>query len=49
VLVVASDGIWDRFTNDEIAKIVLSDQFINDPDGAANYLVKEASQRWQKE
>jgi serine/threonine protein phosphatase PrpC len=42
-LVVASDGIWDRFTNEEIAKTVLSDQFVNDPEGAASYLVKEAS------
>ena len=47
-IVVASDGIWDRFTNEEVTQIVMSDQYYLrlDADGAANHLVREASLRW---
>lgn len=47
-LVVASDGIWDRFSNEEVSDIVMSDRFYpsRDAEGAANYLVKESTLRW---
>lgn len=47
-IVVASDGIWDRFSNEEVTQVVMSDQFYLrlDADGAANHLVREATSRW---
>lgn len=50
-IVIASDGLWDRLTNTEITKIVMSPQFYNklDADGAVNLLMNEAVIRWQKD
>ena len=50
-LIVASDGIWDRMSNQEITKVVMSPQYYNkkDSDAAATYLVNESVSRWQKE
>lgn len=49
-LVLASDGIWDRIDNKEVM-MVIAKQFYpqRDAEGAANYLVKEAVDRWQSE
>ena len=49
-LVIASDGLWDRLSNEEITQIVMSN-FYNkkDPEGAINYLVGESVTRWTKE
>ena len=50
-LIIASDGLWDRLTNEEIMHIVMSDNFYSrkDADGAANYLTQESVKRWQNE
>jgi len=47
-IVVASDGLWDRITNEEITSIVMSEKFWGrmDADGAATYLMKESATRW---
>jgi serine/threonine protein phosphatase PrpC len=49
-IVIASDGIWDRLSNHEVMSII-AQQFYpsRDADGACNYLVKEAADRWQIE
>ena len=49
-LVVASDGIFDRFTNEEITQII-GHKFYpeNDSSGACNYLVQESAARWERE
>ena len=49
-IVIASDGIWDRISNDEVM-MTIANKFYpkKDADGAANYLVKEAVERWQNE
>ena len=50
-IVIASDGLWDRLSNTEVTRIVMSPQFLNnkDVDAAANLLMSEAVLRWQKE
>lgn len=50
-LVIASDGIWDRFSNEEVANFVMDPDFYlqKNPDGAAGLLVKEAAKRWKVE
>lgn len=43
-LVVASDGIWDRFSNEEIMMTIAMKYYQNkDSEGAAAHLVKEAT------
>jgi serine/threonine protein phosphatase PrpC len=50
-VIIASDGIWDRLSNQEVTQLVMSPQYYNkkDSDGVASHLVNEAVQRWQKE
>ena len=48
-LVIASDGIWDRFSNEEITQVVMQHYDTRDADGAANWLVNTAVIRWQQE
>ena len=45
-LVIASDGIWDRFTNDEVTSVVMQYYDKRDPDGAINVLMNTAVVRW---
>ena len=47
-LVIASDGLWDRISNEEIMHIVMSDTFYirKDAEGAANLLMQESARRW---
>lgn len=50
-LVIASDGLWDRLSNDEIMHIVMSENYYpkKDSEGAATHLVNESARRWQNE
>ena len=49
-IVVASDGLWDRISNEEVASIVGNNFYEkNDAEGAANLLMKESVERWQKD
>ena len=39
-LIIASDGLWDRLTNDEITRIVANDYYADrDALGAVNFLM----------
>ena len=50
-VIIASDGIWDRLSNQEVTQLVMSPQYYNkkDSDGVASHLVNQSVQRWQKE
>ena len=49
-LVVASDGLWDRFTNNEIMMTIVNGYYKQrDADGAISFLMKESVERWTRE
>ncbi len=49
-LVIASDGIWDRFSNQEVMMLIAKQYYpTRDADGAAAHLVRESVDRWQSE
>ena len=49
-LVIASDGLWDRLSNQEIMTIIGTQYYKSrDADGAVNHLMKESVDRWQRE
>lgn len=49
-IVVGSDGLWDRIPNDEVTRIVANPFYERgDAEGAVQFLLKEAVERWQKE
>ena len=45
-LVIASDGIWDRFSNEEVTQVVMQYYDKKDPDAAANFLINTSVMRW---
>jgi serine/threonine protein phosphatase PrpC len=49
VLVLASDGIWDRLPNDDICPIIRDFHTRGDPNGACQELIRVSVDRWQKE
>lgn len=47
-LVVASDGVWEFMTNEDVARIARDPYYFKSaPEAAANALVKEAYKRWK--
>lgn len=49
-LVIASDGLWDRMSNQETMMIIANQYFkTKDAEGAINHLTKESVDRWQRE
>ena len=48
-ILIASDGIFEFLSNEEVARIVFPFLEKNAPEAAANLLVKEATKRWRKE
>lgn len=48
-IVVASDGIWEFITSQEVAEFVYPFYKKKDAEGAADRLVREARERWEKE
>ena len=48
-LVIASDGVWEFLSNEEVAAIVLPYYEQNAPEAAANALVKASYKRWKQE
>ena len=48
-ILIASDGIFEFLSNEEVARIVFPYLEKNAPEAAANSLVKEATKRWRKE
>ena len=49
IVVVASDGLWDRIPNDEVTRLLIPFYERKDPDGAVSRLMQEAADRWQRE
>ena len=48
-LVVASDGIWEFLSSQDVAQIIYPYYEANDAEGAADAVVKEAHRRWTDE
>jgi serine/threonine protein phosphatase PrpC len=46
-LVIASDGVWEFLSNEEVAKIAYPFFSKSAPEAAANALVKEAYKKWK--
>ena len=46
ILILASDGIWDRMTNEDVANFVFPYYGCNNVTTAVNELIKEAYNRW---
>jgi serine/threonine protein phosphatase PrpC len=49
VVVIASDGIWDRIPNEEMAGVLKEYYEKRDPEGAANNLIRLSVERWQRD
>ena len=47
IIVLASDGVWEFLSNEEVAAIVYPYYFKGAPEAAANALVKAAYLRWK--
>jgi serine/threonine protein phosphatase PrpC len=46
-LVLASDGIWDRISNEEVMQTIATKFYPKkDAEGACSMLVREAIERW---
>lgn len=46
-MVIASDGVWEFMSNEDVARISLPFYSKSAPEAAANALVKEAYKRWK--
>jgi serine/threonine protein phosphatase PrpC len=49
MIVLASDGIWEFLSNQEVAEIVFPFYFTGNAEGASEKLIAEASDRWKQE
>jgi serine/threonine protein phosphatase PrpC len=50
IFVIGSDGLWDRFSNEEIMKIIVQQYYARrDSEGAVNHLLRESVERWTNE
>ena len=47
-MVIASDGVWEFLSNEEIGKIVWPFFLKNSPEQAGNAIVRAAAQQWRK-
>jgi serine/threonine protein phosphatase PrpC len=47
--VIASDGVWEFLSNDEVVRIVEPFYLQNSAEKAAEALIKEALKRWKQE
>ena len=47
-IILASDGVWEFMDNKRVTNIVHPFYLRNDPDGAVNFLTREASYQWEK-
>jgi serine/threonine protein phosphatase PrpC len=48
-IIVASDGIWEFISNTEAVEIVVPYWSKNDLEGAANHLIRLATEKWKQE
>lgn len=49
IVIMASDGVWEFLSNEDVASIVVPFFEVGAPEAAANALVKAAYQRWKEE
>ena len=49
IVIIGSDGLWDRITNEECTRMVAPYYEKRDADGALALLVRESADRWTKE
>lgn len=49
MIVLATDGIWEFLSNQEVAQMMLPFYFQGDAEGASEKLIAEASNRWKQE
>jgi serine/threonine protein phosphatase PrpC len=47
-IVVASDGVWEYMSNEEVMQVVIPFYARDNPDGAAEKLVLEAANAWRR-
>lgn len=47
-VVIGSDGVFEFLSNEQVAEIVLPFYQVNQPEAAANAIVKAAHQRWRE-
>ena len=47
-IIIASDGLWEFMSNEEVVDITKNYYLKNDIDGGLEYLYKEASRRWTR-
>lgn len=48
-VVIGSDGVFEFLTNEDIARLVMPYFHVNQPESAANAIVKAAYKRWREE
>ena len=48
-IVIASDGVWDMLTNEEVTNIAVKYAKINQPEKAANTIINKARKKWEEE
>jgi serine/threonine protein phosphatase PrpC len=48
-VVIASDGVWEFLSNEDVANIVMPFYEQNAPEAAANALVKASYKKWKQE
>ena len=50
IFVIGSDGLWDRFENEEVTNLIATHYYPRrDSEGAANHLLRESVERWTNE
>lgn len=47
-IVIASDGVWEFLSNEEIGQLVWPFFLMNSPEQAGNAIVKAAARKWRK-
>ena len=47
-IILASDGVWEFLSNEDIAKIVWPHYIKNSPEQAGNAIVRAAAQKWRE-
>lgn len=48
-VVIATDGVWEFLSNQEVAEIVMPYYLENQPEAAANAVVRASHARWRQE
>ena len=46
-IVIASDGVWEFLSNDEVVSLIMPHYMNNSAEKAAETLIREALKRWK--